>query len=587
MIGVPLATIGLMLLARATLAQGLPFGVPASPTDARAGPVTEVTLRLGGGLAGALEILRFVRVDGKPGWRLADTTPTIVDGAHLATVAGPSGVQTLLAIRRPAGDGYVLEGPFVWPAAPQSRDVSIEWRRTIRGSFGGERAPIVWVDATREAIVSPWPACDWQAQDRWECVGVPRGAAGAVVITRPGAVGFGLLSNRSGETGAGIVSLPIERAEWGRLVLVSRQAAPAGAGSFHAVARRVAAASGRRQATRLDVENDPRVHVSGVGARAFWISGNDASGGGWVEFGAPGAAPERVETRDLVSGPADLPLIVRLTEAVAISGRVVTSDGVAAPDAVVALYRVVDGGGGGAPPRRIAAGELRSGASGEFSFEDVGSNRYQILAMHSTFGRGERAVEGGERDLEIRLRAPPQIVGRVTRNGSAASGVAVVVVPDIAQFAASVDVTELRGGEGRSDRDGRFRVAAAMRGAGELRIGDERAGVRRIALPPAESLPPLVDVGTVDLAETVRVTLVLEGSDGCELLLTGPAGRLGLTTSRARRVGPAMYEANVPEPGSWHIVALCGADERPVVPPVIQLVPGGFPPSIRLTWPFG
>ncbi len=79
----------------------------------------------------------------------------------------------------------------------------------------------------------------------------------------------------------------------------------------------------------------------------------------------------------------------------------------------------------------------------------------------------------------IRTRRPARAVGRVVRDGVPAAGVRVVVVPALAQFAVSGDVTELRGGETETDPDGRFTISLAPRGSGELRVGDERGGVRR------------------------------------------------------------------------------------------------------------
>ena len=80
------------------------------------------------------------------------------------------------------------------------------------------------------------------------------------------------------------------------------------------------------------------------------------------------------------------------------------------------------------------------------------------------------------------------------------------------------------------------------------------------------------------------LTLVLEGSDGCELELAGPAGRPGLSVVRAVRLGPSMFQVTVPEPGSYFAQARCAGRPRQVVPSEVRVPPGVDPLSIRLVW---
>ncbi len=54
---------------------------------------------------------------------------------------------------------------------------------------------------------------------------------------------------------------------------------------------------------------------------------------------------------------------------------------------------------------------------------------------------------------------------------------------------------------------------------------------------------------------------------------------------RASRLGPAMFQAALPEPGRWHVVAVCGRRERAVMPATIDVVPGRPDVTIRLSWP--
>jgi hypothetical protein len=142
----------------------------------------------------------------------------------------------------------------------------------------------------------------------------------------------------------------------------------------------------------------------------------------------------------------------------------------------------------------------------------------------------------------------------------------------------------LAGGEGLTDADGRFTIALPLRGRAELRIGDARDGIRRVGVGAADQAARATDVGVIDLSSIVTVSLVLEASEGCDLLLSGPTGRAGMTLMRARRVGPSMFEAAVPEPGRWLVAATCGTRERIVLPSAIDVSGGATPASIPLVW---
>jgi hypothetical protein len=297
-------------------------------------------------------------------------------------------------------------------------------------------------------------------------------------------------------------------------------------------------------------------------------------------------ATARVDLVDVRNGPAEVPMRIRVEPALAISGSVSASGGTPAGRALVTLYRFH--GDDHAPPRpakRVFVAEITAGADGSFRFDDLAREPYEIVAMHSMLGRGVRRVEPDGQDVTITLRRPSRAIGRVVRDGIGVVGVHVAIVPDLGQFAAAGDITELRGGETRTDRDGRFVVLLASHGSGELRVGDEGTGVRRVPLGPAESQPAVIDVGTIELSSLPPLTLVLEASEGCDLLLVGPAGRTGMTVVRSTRVGPAMYHAVVPEAGWWNVVAACNGRERAVVPANIEVDGRARDPTIRLTWP--
>jgi hypothetical protein len=273
-----------------------------------------------------------------------------------------------------------------------------------------------------------------------------------------------------------------------------------------------------------------------------------------------------------------------LDESSSVTGHVLDSSRAAVSGAVVTLYRLIAEPDSTRDPKRVAIAEALSGADGQFHFGDLARERHQVLAFHIERGRAEGSVDADGADLQLILRTPARSVGVVRRDGVAVAGVRVATVPDLAQFMAVDDVTELAGGESETDRDGRFSVAMPARGTVELRVGNETAGVRRLVLGDAASLPAVVDVGTIDLTPLPLLTLVLEESAGCELLLAGPVGRAGLTSQRATRQGPSMFDVRLPEPGSWLVSATCSGRIRDLAPALIDLATDAVGRTVVLTW---
>jgi hypothetical protein len=332
---------------------------------------------------------------------------------------------------------------------------------------------------------------------------------------------------------------------------------------------------------------DNRVQIDKIADGVAWISGPQVPDDGWIEFGAHDRASERLAIREVTEGPPELPLRVQLQPPVTVSGRVRNAADGPASDSVVTLYRFARGerDGDKKPPFRITVAETHADSEGAFHFDDLGIEPYEVVAMHPVFGRGVRRVTPDGREIDIAVRSTAQAVGRVLKDGIPAVAVRVVVVPDLTQFAAAGDITELRGGETQTDDDGRFAVTLASRGSSELRIGDEGAGVKRLSLGAAERQSGVIDVGDIELNVGAPVAFVFEGAGSCEILLTGPAGRTGMSVVRSSRIGPAVFQAIVPEPGRWHTVAVCGTGERAVLPAWFDLPPTARDVTIRLTWP--
>jgi hypothetical protein len=564
-----------------------------APTSAPGAVVVSVTLRFDAPVPDVLDVVRLARTPGERSWRVAETSRTDASGGR-AVVRGSAGLESLLLIRGAGQAGYIIDGPFRWPVQAATYFIRARWRRTVRGRFPLAGGALTWIGQDDRGLTES-PSCNWTGSGAWECVGVPLDAGGVVVATSPGQVHCALPAGPL--SAAGVQASQRRSSTWGRLLIVSSgPPASAVAGGARVMARRLITPRARPQSLRLEEGQDDRIRVDPAGDGAVWISGNEVPDDGWIEIGARDRASERLEVRDVAGAPAELPLRVQLQPSAVVSGRVTAGPGVAAPESIVTLYRfasrrptepreLIAPNGARQPQKRIAVAEVRADADGVFRFDDLARERYEIVAMHPTFGRGEVRLEPDGQEVEVALRRPARAVGRVVRDGVPAAGVRVVFVPALAQFATAGDVTELRGGEAETDHDGRFTISLAPRGSGELRVGDERAGVRRVPLGPAESLPEVVQVGTIELDALPPLTLVFEAAGACSLLLTGPDARSGMSVIRASRLGPAMFQAAVPEPGRWHVVAVCGPRERAVMPATIDVVPGRPDVTIRLMWP--
>jgi len=249
--------------------------------------------------------------------------------------------------------------------------------------------------------------------------------------------------------------------------------------------------------------------------------------------------------------------------------------------ALVTIFRVIDPppapGAREPPPRRVFVAEAIADAGGRIHVDGLGDATYEIVAWHPWFGRGSLVMPAGADRLTIHLRSPGIARGRVLAAGKAAPGVDVTVVPDPSAFAAAVDPIDLKGGGARTGADGRFAIALAAGGGGELRVGGGTYPVRRVPLPRAPL--PLVELGDIELGRPRTLSIVLDRDPGCEVRAAGPIGRTGLRLVAATRTAPGVFTITLPEDGSWEFVLVCGRDERTLVPSVVQ-VSDQMPPSL-------
>ena len=220
-------------------------------------------------------------------------------------------------------------------------------------------------------------------------------------------------------------------------------------------------------------------------------------------------------------------------------------------------------------PRRVLVGETLAKEYGTFEISGLGEADYELVAFHAQLGKAAVAIAPAQTEAILQLASAGVIRGRVVRGGRPVAGVDVVSVPDAAVFNAARDMTDAKGGDARTGADGRFQVAASAAGGGELRIGGGQYAVTRIALP--RPVPPITDVGDIDLAPALEYTLVFDRDPGCPVQAVGPVGKVGLQMVAAVSAPDGSQKLRLPETGDWQFVLVCGNERRALVPNTIKI----------------
>lgn len=476
-------------------------------------------------------------------------------------------VPAAIVLLQRADGSYLLDGPVELSDEPATRRVDEIWRRTVTGSapVGASRvSPIEWLAVT--GVAERWPACTWVGAGTWQCLGVPLDTSG-VVVSQDGPRLFSAVVNAE--------STPALRASrWGRLVIVSDRG-PGPPPRLRVTGGRVVAPPAQRaRAVRLETAVLPDLRVTAVAPAVVWLAGDTSPPDGWVEVRSDRSGPQFVAVADVADGGSTVPLYVTLEDARTLIATVVSAGDETAAGALVTAFRLVDppparASAGDAPRRRVIASETIAGVGGTFRLDGLGEADYEIVAWHPQFGRGSVVLRPGDRLVSVRLNASGIARGRVLVGGKPAAGVDVIAMPDPAAYVAAEDPIDLKGGDARTAPDGRFSIALAAGGGGELRVGGGKYAVSRIPLPRAGL--PIVELGDIDLGSPVTVRMVLDQDPGCQVRATGPIARPGLQIVMGARTGPGLFMIRLPEEGSWEFGLLCGRDERALVPAIVRI----------------
>jgi hypothetical protein len=585
-------------------AQAVPFApftcAPIRPAagarDARLAPEVPVSVVLSTppGEGERFEALRLVPSGlAFPAWRLESSAFAAREpGEPRITLSGRAGEETLLVLRRSGVAGYALEGPFFWPSRPDTKLCEFRLRRTVRGTFGGqrtERASATWLDAAGDLGGGNWPACAPMERSGWECIGVPAERSG-VLLVRAEPLIFGVATG--GAAVAPVETIEMRRVEWGRLVeIVSRSTSDGGMPRVEVAFLKPRESAWRRASTRVLLTADPAVTAWPLTPLSFWVAGRGPAPAGVLEIKGSGIATTRIPVGLLDQGSAEIPFVINVSDPIEVRGRVETATGTKAPATVITVSEVLEDDEQGsvpADPRRERAERLRAltevtaDEDGRFTVPGLGSETYEMLAVHGAFGRTVVRLVPDGRPVVLRLSPPREVRGRVVRRGQLLAGVPVRAVPDLALIGSSRDPTAFIMPDGITGPDGRFAVALPPQGATELRIGREDLGMIRIRLQPVKELPLVTDVGDVELAGQVRLTVTVPGADGCDLHAAGPMETSGMSVVDAVQRSPGMRELLLPEAGKWLLTLTCGNREVMLDPPAVDIPAGMTEATVTL-----
>jgi hypothetical protein len=490
-------------------------------------------------------------------------------GGDAASVQAPAGVNVIVRFAR--SDGlYLLDGPFRWPAEPAERLLDTRWRRSITvdpsaGSF--ENPAIHWL--TEMDDEDGWARCVNEA-GRVTCWGVRASAGGIAYVESQGRTWWAAVIGGAAR---------FRSSAWGRLLIVRGQPLD---GSVRVRLRQPVASTQRSRSVRLETQDVARATGVPIGRSAIWVAGDEVPEGAWVEVLGAQSGPLYLSMRELAEGPTSLPIHVALPDARVLDGTVLGQGDMPAAGSLVTLFRVLEKPPATTrdrdPPRRVLAGETTADRGGSFHFDRLGDADYEVVAWHPQLGRASAVLTPGSDRVEIHLGSAGVVRGRVVLGGKPVEGVDVVGVPDQDAIRNAADLVDLKGGDARTGRDGRFLVFLAAAG-GELRIGGGRYPVRRIALTRIGA--ETVDVGDVELGLAIAITVVLDDDTACVPRAVGPVGRTGLQAVLGTRTGPGLFAMSIPEPGFWEFGLMCGDAERGLSPAVREIGPALFGKDVR------
>jgi hypothetical protein len=477
-------------------------------------------------------------------------------------------------------NAYLLDGPFWWPPGDVEHALDRRWRQTVSASAPESLAGATsadWLSAGPDPP-GPWPRCFASTDRVWSCWGVPAGEAGVIVGRAQDRTWWSVVSRGA--------ATDRRSSNWGRLLVAddgAREVMDLRIRFAHPLASSALRVRGLRLETAAVAGAQSVVLTPG----AAWLFGEDIPPDAWVEVRTGRAGPAFIPLRDVAGGPSTVAMTIRLDETRPVDGVAVGAGGEPANGALVTLFRLIDPVDVGPAasvrerPRRVLVAETTADARGAFHIGGAGEAEYEVVAWHAQLGRASVVLPRRTGQLSIRLESPGTVRGRVVVGGKPRAGVDVMSVPAPDAYRAARDLVDVKGGDAQTGADGRFTIAAAAGGGGELRVGGGALPIRRIPLPRVPAL--LLDLGDIELGSALELTIVLDQDSQCDVRATGPIGRSGLQIVLGTRSAPGLYRMFLPEPGLWAFGLLCGREGFALSPPTTHVTPAHAGKELRFS----
>jgi hypothetical protein len=493
-------------------------------------------------------------------------------------VRAASGRRSVVLLERADG-AYLMDGPFLWPAADTGRVLDRRWRRTIAVASSDPipgATAVEWVSTGPESGTQ-WPRCFRSGERLWTCWGAAVGEPGVIVCRVLDRVWWTVVSRGPAPS--------LRSSNWGRLLLV-----PEASGDQSELrvrfAHPVTQSSQRRPGVRLETAEVTAAQSTSIAKGAVWVSGEGVPPDAWIDVRTAHFGPAYLALQDVAGGSPSLPLTVRLEETRAVDGIAMGVRDEPAGGAMVTLFRLIDpprsaGDPSREKPRRVFVAETIADAGGAFHIDGAGDAEYEVVAWHPQLGRASAMLPRPPGVFSVRLESPGTVRGRVLIAGKPLPGVDVISLPGPEAFRRADDLVDLKGGDTRTGTDGRFAVMLATGGGGELRVGGGTLPIKRIPLPRAPA--PVLDLGDIELGSPLEFTIVLDQDSTCELRATGPIGQSGLQIVPAIRTGPGLFRMVLPEPGLWAFGLFCGRDEHALAPSTVQISSANAGKEVRFS----
>jgi hypothetical protein len=339
--------------------------------------------------------------------------------------------------------------------------------------------------------------------------------------------------------------------------------------SLTIVARRPERPRARPQTTRFSGMDDGSVRVEKLSDTAFWIAGGETDPDAVLVLDGPAVAAQRMPVRALSGGAPEDSVFWPASAGLTLEGSVHGPHGETdtldlelwEPLPTAQRPRLDD------ETPAVRARVVRADANGAFHLDRLDGGPFLLTALHDTLGSVSLWVTERVPFIDLELAPPARAVGRVLKRGLPVASASIRFAPDIDVFAAGANPRDYVAGGIRSGEDGRFVLPLPRRHTGSIWIALDDGASVRVAVQESPSRAEL-RLGDIAVPDSRHLTVRVVEGNACTLVAIGPLGVLGLKIVRAVSAS-GIYELDLPEGGSWNLVADCGASAFRIDPPVV------------------